>query len=198
MRAKNLFSMLGVFILISTSLVFIFGFKETDQLVLKVDANEEFYNLLMDEDNALVKKNNEKLGNDLGESFINLKVFDFKELGSKENVKNMDASANGVFHTPEGNFNFKSTGTVEEVILKSGKKLLNGGFEGTIVNKKGEDIININLLYNMETEDAYVSITSGYEGDTAAIPFGNSRINKDEMNEMYELLTGEEVTNNEK
>lgn len=151
----------------------------------------------MKEENELVAQNEKKLGRSLEKSFINLKISDILEVSVEGDVKKFEARADGVMHTDSGNYNFKTEGVMEEITLSSGKKLLNGSFEGEIVNKKGEDFINLNLLRDLETKKTYVNVTNGYMGDTAAIPFGTTTVTIEEIAEMYEVLTGEEVYKDE-
>lgn len=195
---KKKMGFIALLLFVTIGLIFTIGFKENETIVLKLDINQEVYKTLVEESNELVAQNDKKLGRGLEKSFINFKISDIKETSVEDNITKFEGSADGVIHTESGNYNYKTTGVMEEVTLKSGKKILNGSFEGSVVNKEGEDFINLKLLYDLETKKAYVNVTNGYMGDTAAIPFGTTTVTKEEMAELYKLLTGEEVITNEK
>ncbi|WP_342528738.1 hypothetical protein MKY84_06400 [Chryseomicrobium sp. FSL W7-1435] len=165
-----------------------FGFERDEKLVFNEKINLTFYEDLKTNQTDLIEFNNEKFGRDLDKSSINFKINDLIVRQENSRFTELSATGQGVLHLPEGNFDFNFEGMVYKVTLSNGKVILSGGLEGDIVNKAGEDKININLLYDYSTEKVYLGVTNGHHGELAALPFGNSKLSLDEINEINSLI----------
>lgn len=169
--------------------------EDNGDIAINLKMNQSLYNELVAEENELVRQNDKKFGEDIENGTITLTIFDIEEIANQNILTLFESNADGIIEVTSGKYEFKTSGNMEEIILNSGRKILNGSFEGTIENKVGEEIINLSLLYDLESEKGYVNVTSGYMWDTAAIPFGKTTVNREEMAEVYRILTGEDVIN---
>lgn len=169
-------------------LVLSFGFEREKKLVFNEKVNLGFYEDLEANQPDLIEFNSRKFGGDLEKSSINFKINDLVVKQENADFTELNAKGQGVLHLPEGNFNFTFEGMVYEVPLSNGKVILSGGLEGEIVNKAGEDTISINLLYDYTSEKVYLGVTNGHHGELAALPFGNSKLSLDEINELNSVI----------
>lgn len=171
-----------------TTLLIIVGFNKETKILVNTDINERYLESFKVNNEELVKENDRKFGKDINKSSLNIQVFNLVEVENKTDITFYDAEIKGVIKSPTGNFNIKGTGDLQKLKLSNEKWIYNGDFEGEVINKIGTDTVTLSFLYDPETKETSIGLTSGLLGDIALLPFGQSFLSKQEIIELDEII----------
>lgn len=164
------------------------GFDKEKKILLNLDLNEYYMNLISEKSSELSKGNGEKFGKDILKSKLNIQIYDFQlteELAKREHY---EAKVKGVIKAPTGNFNFEGDGDINKVMLDSNKEIYSGSFKGNVKNIKGDDVVTISFRYNPKTKESDVTVVSGFVGDTGILPFGSPFLYEEDLVEIREII----------
>lgn len=170
----------------AVAFIFVTGFKKEEKLHFNLSLNEEYLDMVQSKNSDFKKDTDEKFGSNTKETKINLSIDNIVEVKSFSDFTENTADAKGVIKTPSGNFAFRSTGLLYKMILSDNKTIYYGDFQGTINNKVKEDVVNISMRYNPDTEETDISFVSGIVYETAILPFGNPFLFDDDLDLIVE------------